>query len=39
MSDSEDEDEIPHYSPQLVRETYTTNNHTSESKGLVEPSR
>ena len=25
MSDSEDEDEIPHYSPQLVRETYTTN--------------
>ena len=25
MSDSEDEDEIPHYSPELVRETYTTN--------------
>ena len=25
MSDSEDEDEIPRYSPQLVRETYTTN--------------
>ena len=25
MSDSEDEDEIPHYSPEFVRETYTTN--------------